>query len=88
MKITKRQHEATIARLNALKVQLEDVRDNMIKALDDGFGSEEMANATNHLHDAISDVEAAIRDEEDAYSRRNWTSADYSAAELVAANID
>jgi glutathionyl-hydroquinone reductase len=89
-KITKRQYEAKVARLNALKVQLEDVRDNMIKAINDGIGldADGLAHATNNMHDAISEIEQHLDDLESTFSRRNWTAADYRSAELIAANVD
>jgi hypothetical protein len=87
--MNKQQYVATKARLEALKVQLEDVRDNMIAAMDDGTCvSHEFGNAVNSVHDAISDTKKALDELESDYSRRNWTSADYAAYSLVAANID
>ena len=89
-KITKRQYEAQTARLQALRQQLCDQRDQAIKALEDlpALRSVAYGDMLNHLHDAISEIENAMAGVEDEYSTRNWTRSDWASYELAAQNID
>lgn len=89
-KMTKRQYEAQIARMQALRQQLCDQRDLAIKALEDlpALASFAYGEMLNHLHDAISEIENVIASVEDEYSTRNWTRSDWASYELAAQNID
>ncbi len=89
-KMTKRQYEAQTARLQVLRQQLCDQRDQAIKALEDlpALASFAYSEMLNHLHDAISEIENVIAGVEDEWSTRNWTRGDWASYELAAQNID
>jgi len=89
-KITKRQYEAQIARLQANRQQLCDTRDSAIKALADlpALASFAYGEMLNHLHDAISEMDNIISDVYSEWDTRNWTSGDWASHKLVAQNID
>ena len=89
-KITKRQYVAQTARLQALRQQLCDTRDQAIKALEDmpEMRSESYGDMLNHLHDSIDEIDNAINDIEHSWNTRNWTWSDWKSYELVAQNID
>jgi hypothetical protein len=89
-KITKRQYEAQTARMQALRQQLCDQRDQAIRALEDlpALDSFAYGEMLNHLHDAISEIENVIASVEEEWSTRKWTRSDWASYELVARNID
>ena len=89
-KITRKQYEAQQARLNALKTQIEDVTANIIKAGEelDLWQHPAFSDMCNHLHDAKSEAENAMRSVEEDWTTRNWTFADWASYELAARNID
>lgn len=48
----------------------------------------ELADLINSMHDAADDAEKRVRDLDDAWTRRNWTAADYASRALIVQNID
>lgn len=89
-KITKRQYEAQIARLQALKAQIDDVTANIIKAGEDLdlWQHPAFSEMCNHLHDASSEVENTLHSVESDWTTRNWTFADWMSYDLASRNID
>jgi len=87
-KMSKQEHKAKMAKLEALKAHVEAARDAFVAALDEGVDSIDLGEATNHLHDAVDRVDAAIRAQQGAWNTRNWTASDWSSWDLVTSNVD
>lgn len=87
-KYTKRQYLADVAANNIaladLAIELAGYNDR----LEAGEPIDTLSDAWNAAHDREWSLTEERADIERRWSRRNWTGADYSSYELVAANID
>lgn len=84
MKITRKQADKITSALDAVIVCIRA----QMTAMNDMPITESLTDAWNLLHDQVRELESEKASVEQAYSRRNWTGADYTTHELISNNVD
>jgi hypothetical protein len=88
-KYTKRQYLADLAINESALAQVRSELARYADRIEAGEPiTEALTTAWNSAYDAEYAIKQTIAEIERRWSCRNWTYADYSAAELVSANID
>lgn len=96
--ITRRQYTSRMAALTADLLAAQTERDALILAYEDALsrsGHEPyppecalLGERINAQHDRIDDLERALRDLDDEWETRHWTTQDWAEWELITRNID
>lgn len=87
-KYTKRQYLADIAANNMAQADLAIELATYANRLEAGESIDSLSDAWNAAHDRSYQLEQERFEIEHRWMRRDWTGADYSRRDLVAANID